>query len=1227
MFLPLVFLTCAFFSPDMVPQRSTQRPKVSQHSVVDEERFTRFMWPTHGHAGRSLRLQFRETDTFPIGFAQIGDTDESNGQHGTCYYVRERHGHRDGEGYSIDLRVGEVVDYYVDTDERHGRRRACYYVQDGSHGQSYGESCYVEKERHGQSYGEGYSLDLRDGEVVDCYVDSEDSRGSIFDEGSPDRYGERSTFGTSGLGGVWFNNFSYTSTSNVYNNNSMLANYNAYLSGTACNELINISCGRAHEHHESNLNMAQLVVLMVRPSWLPRVLGLMLACVLPFIIYIVLVVMNFCTWALTTSILVLLIVHSVASDVIKAFLGATRVVLLLVYSVASAVAPALLGATWAVLNFILSVMGAKYDDGGHPANSAPVDSDAREFRALFAPRVPSAPSVSMDYDDMPGLVSDSSDDDEPPPPPLSSDDDVTSTDDMPALLAVDIDTSDDDVLLPLEPALVSIDGALVAMAATDDDEPLVPTPLRSTSASESAWYEASASGMEPIGDWASTSAYVASVAKASTFSFSSLVKPALASHDEQLKACALAVKANRAKAPRASPDKLRQAALDYEAEAALHGALRGCTVADYAEMRQAELGAALVDEAASAEELRLEALRVHMSNEQLHFEQEQALASYRAAHDELMGNKPAQPVQSDESSESDDGASESDESVSSSSSEEAPTPRSLSCLIFTVVFTVLVVFVGSWCLLSASTAPLVLGLKADAHAASPTAWHLRSDSLSGSHANCHTLRSAYSQPLLASLLPPIAPPPQPPPSHELHPAPPSLTPLASPQPGFSSQLELAPPLTSPLPSPAVLPSLFGGSLLQPLASSLPSLAARTAEPPPLASPQSPCSSALASPQPGLSSQLELALPLASPLPSLASPQLSCSARSQPPLGARASRHLVAKANLAKAALASTYELRQAALDYEATTTLHDALRDCIVADFAEKRLAEIDAALADKAASAEELRLEALRVQMSSGQLHFEQEQALASYRVAHDELMLGREPAQPVQSANDDSSDDSASESGESVRSSSSVEAPTLRSLSCLIFTVVFTVLIVLLGSWCLLPTAASLFASAASSVRAPLSELGGGTTWALHAQTGNLIASDDVMIVDCGATAATRCYAVGLAAARRCIAHLAATRCFATRVAATRCYTARPPPRLRLGIYGAASSRAHAPPCLRLGIYGAARPPAHAPSRLRLCIYGAARHRAHAPPRLRLGIYGAARSPAHAPPRLSYVATATVL
>ena len=1180
MFPPLVFLTYAFFSPDMVPQRSTQRPEVSQHRVVDEERFTRFMWPMHGHARRSLRLQFRETDTFPIGFAQIGDMDESHGLYGECYYV---------------------------PDESHGR---------------YGESCYVEKERHGR-YGEGYSLDLRANvegshdRYGECSIfDSEGSHDrygerSIFGEGSHDRYGERSTFGTSGHGGERFNNFTYgyysSYTSNVYNNNSMLANYTAYLSGTAYNELINISCGRAHGHHESNLNtlMAQPVVLMVRPSWLPRVFGLLLACVLPFIIYIVLVVMNFCIWAFTTA----------------------MPVLLLVYSVASAVAPALLGATWAVLNFILSVMGAKYDDGGHPANSAPVDSDAREFRALFAPRVPSAPSVSMDYDDMPGLVSDSSDDDEPPPPPLSSDDDVTSTDDMPALLAVDIDTSDDDVLLPLEPALVSIDGALVAMAATDDDEPLVPTPLRSTSASESAWYEASASGMEPIGDWASTSAYVASVAKASTFSFSSLVKPALASHDEQLKACALAVKANRAKAPRASPDKLRQAALDYEAEAALHGALRGCTVADYAEMRQAELGAALVDEAASAEELRLEALRVHMSNEQLHFEQEQALASYRAAHDELMGNKPAQPVQSDESSESDDGASESDESVSSSSSEEAPTPRSLSCLIFTVVFTVLVVFVGSWCLLSASTAPLVLGLKADAHAASPTAWHLRSDSLSGSRANCHTLRSAYSQPLLASLLPPIAPPPQPPPSHELHPAPPSLTPLASPQPGFSSQLELAPPLTSPLPSPAVLPSLFGGSLLQPLASSLPSLAARTAEPPPLASPPPPGSSALASPQPGLSSQLELALPLASPLPSLASPQLSCSARSQPPLGARASRHLVAKANLAKAALASTYELRQAALDYEATTTLHDALRDCIVADFAEKRLAEIDAALADKAASAEELRLEALRVQMSSGQLHFEQEQALASYRVAHDELMLGREPAQPVQSANDDSSDDSASESGESVRSSSSVEAPTLRSLSCLIFTVVFTVLIVLLGSWCLLPTAASLFASAASSVRAPLSELGGGTTWALHAQTGNLIASDDVMIVDCGATAATRCYAVGLAAARRCIAHLAATRCFATRVAATRCYTARPPPRLRLGIYGAASSRAHAPPCLRLGIYGAARPPAHAPSRLRLCIYGAARHRAHAPPRLRLGIYGAARSPAHAPPRLSYVATATVL
>ena len=132
------------------------------------------------------------------------------------------------------------------------------------------------------------------------------------------------------------------------------------------------------------------------------------------------------------------------------------------------------------------------------------------------------------------------------------------------------------------------------------------------------------------------------------------------------------------------------------------------------------------------------------------------------------------------------------------------------------------------------------------------------------------------------------------------------------------------------------------------------------------------------------------------------------------------------------------------------------------------------------------------------------EEEKLCWYRMWHKELLQGRTPKEfgQLMRGRDPAASDSDDSDSESDCSSSSESAPTLRSLACLIFTAFFSVLIVVLGSWCLLPAAAPLVASAASSVHTLLFELGVSTTWVLPAQTGNLMTSDNVMIVDCGAT-----------------------------------------------------------------------------------------------------------------------------
>ena len=156
-----------------------------------------------------------------------------------------------------------------------------------------------------------------------------------------------------------YSDYSY----NLYNN-TVLADYDAFLSGMA-HELIHTSYWRpshgrvngasdvgavlydiTDNYTASRLTSTidiferlretpfesvatYLAVMLVRHSWPPSVVahGLLLAAISAFITYIVLVVMNFCIWAFTTSVLVLLIVHAVTCDATRATRDVTRAVL------------------------------------------------------------------------------------------------------------------------------------------------------------------------------------------------------------------------------------------------------------------------------------------------------------------------------------------------------------------------------------------------------------------------------------------------------------------------------------------------------------------------------------------------------------------------------------------------------------------------------------------------------------------------------------------------------------------------------------------------------------------------------------------------------------------------------------------------------------------------------------------------------------------------------------
>ena len=201
MALSLVFLAYAFFSPDMVPPFI----EVSQHRVVDEERCTKVMRPRQDqklllgdHCGAAA-----VADTFPIGIVPVRIKTEQRG----CIGHGRRHG-------GVGLERGEM--------EIHGS--GC------SRDRITGDRASIGRQR---------SIRMKSGR---CCTDSSPGLGANEDccLGELDLGLEHSVFErTFGQYGA---RFTYSYTSHVYNI-SVLANYTAYLSGTANNKLINISCG------------------------------------------------------------------------------------------------------------------------------------------------------------------------------------------------------------------------------------------------------------------------------------------------------------------------------------------------------------------------------------------------------------------------------------------------------------------------------------------------------------------------------------------------------------------------------------------------------------------------------------------------------------------------------------------------------------------------------------------------------------------------------------------------------------------------------------------------------------------------------------------------------------------------------------------------------------------------------------------------------------------------